>query len=71
MDRVAAYAGHVAGYVADAGLANAQAYRLLAASVTGQANVLAYRDGFLVAAVGAGLCLLLVALTRPGTPSAF
>jgi MFS transporter, DHA2 family, multidrug resistance protein len=55
----------------DAGLASAQAYRLLAAAVASQANVLAYQDGLIAAAIGAGVCLFLVALMRPGRPSPF
>jgi MFS transporter, DHA2 family, multidrug resistance protein len=70
-DRLAAYANHLATHVADAGLVSAQAYRLLTTAIAGQANVLAYQDGFLAAAMGAALCLLLVALMRPGRPSPF
>jgi hypothetical protein len=39
--------------------------------VTQQASVLSYIDGFLAAAVGAFVCLLLVAATRRGPPSLF
>jgi DHA2 family multidrug resistance protein len=70
-DRLAAYAGHLGAYVADDAFVNAQAYRLLATAVASQANVLAYQDGFIAAAIGAVLCLLLVALMRPGPRSLF
>jgi DHA2 family multidrug resistance protein len=70
-DRLATYADRLATHVADAGLVSAQAYRLLTAAVASQANVLAYQDGFIAAAMGAVLCLLLVALMRPGRPSPF
>jgi MFS transporter, DHA2 family, multidrug resistance protein len=70
-DRLAAYADRLATHVADAGLVSAQAYRLLTAAVASQANVLAYQDGFIAAAMGAVLCLLLVALMRPGRPPPF
>jgi DHA2 family multidrug resistance protein len=63
--RLAAYAGHLSAHRADAGLVAAQAHRLLAAAVAIQADVLAYQDGFSAAAIGAGVCLLLVALMRP------
>jgi MFS transporter, DHA2 family, multidrug resistance protein len=71
MDRLAAYVAHVGTHAVDAGLASAQAYRLLAAAVASQANVLAYQDGLIAAAIGAGVCLFLVALMRPGRPSPF
>jgi DHA2 family multidrug resistance protein len=71
MDRLSAYAGHLGPHAADPGLVNTQAYRLLATAVSSQANVLAYQDGFLAAAIGTILCLLLVALMRPGRPAAF
>ena len=48
---------------------SAQGYRLLAADVAGQSNVLAYQDGFIAAVIGAGTCLVLVALMRSGKPS--
>jgi hypothetical protein len=40
-------------------------------SVAIQANVLAYQDGFLTAAIGAVFCLLLVAVMSRGRPSPF
>ena len=70
-DRLAAYAGHLRAYIADPGFVNAQAYRILAMTVVSQAKVLAYQDGFIAAAIGAVLCLLLVALMQPGRPSSF
>lgn len=70
-DRLAAYAGRLGAHVADAGLASEQAHRLLTSAVAAQANVLAYQDAFMAAAMGAALCVLLVALMRPGRPSPF
>jgi DHA2 family multidrug resistance protein len=70
-DRLSAYAGNLATHAADAGLVSAQAYRLLTAAIAGQANVLAYQDGLIAASMGAALCMLLVALMRPGRPSPF
>ncbi|WP_239479437.1 MFS transporter [Lichenicola cladoniae] len=71
MDRLASYANSTGTHAADAGLSSMQAYKLLAAAIASQANVLAYRDGFLAATIGAGFCLLLVALMRRGGPSPF
>jgi hypothetical protein len=48
-----------------------QAYKTLVTTITCQVNVLAYQDGFIVAAIGAVLCPPLVALMRPGRPSSF
>jgi DHA2 family multidrug resistance protein len=70
-DRLAAYAGRLDAHMADAALVGGQSTRLLAAAVASQANVLAYQDAFIAAAWGAGLCLLLAALMRPGRPAAF
>ena len=70
-DRLAAYAGRLGSHVADADLVSSQSHRLLSTAVATQANVLAYQDGFLAAAAGALACLGLVALMRPGRPSAF
>jgi MFS transporter, DHA2 family, multidrug resistance protein len=70
-DRLAAYARAFSAHVADPGLVAVQADRLLAMAVVIQANVLAYQDGFLAAALGAVLCLLLIALMSRGRPSLF
>ena len=69
--RLAGYAGYLSAHHADAGLVAAQAHKLLAAAIAIQADVLAYQDGFSAAALGACVCLLLVALMRPALPSAF
>ena len=70
-DRLSAYAGRLNAHMADLGLAGAQSTRLLAAAVASQANVLAYQDAFIASACGTVLCLVLVALMRPGRPAAF
>lgn len=70
-DRLAAYAGRFGAHVADQAVTAAQAEKLLAGAVTTQASVLAYADGFAVAALGALVCLGLVAFMRRGAPSAF
>jgi MFS transporter, DHA2 family, multidrug resistance protein len=70
-DRLAAYAGRLGAHAADTGIAAAQAERLLAGAVTTQASVLAYADGFAVAALGAFGCLALVAVMRKGAPAPF
>jgi len=70
-DRLLAYLGHLRPFAADTGHAATQANGLLAAAVTAQANVLAYRDGFLAAAVGALACLVLVGLMRRGRTSLY
>jgi DHA2 family multidrug resistance protein len=70
-DRLVAYAAGLGTHLADADLAGVQARRLLATAVTGQASVLAYQDGFIAAAAGTVLCVLLVALMRPGRHSPF
>ena len=69
--RLTAYAGDLNGRVADAGLVSAHAASVLAAAVASQANVLAYQDAFVAAAGGAALCLLLIAVMRPGKPASF
>jgi DHA2 family multidrug resistance protein len=69
--RLAGYAGHLSAHHADVGMVAAQAHKLLATAVTIQADVLAYQDGFSAAALGAAICLLLVALMRPALPSPF
>ena len=70
-DRLAGYMARLGAHVADAGMATAQAAKLLAASVLVQADVLAYADGFSAAALGAFICLLLVAAMRKPPPSPF
>jgi DHA2 family multidrug resistance protein len=70
-DRLAAYAARLRVHAADTGLLDGQAHQLLASAITAQANVLAYQDGFMAAAAGSVLCLVLVALMRPGRPAAF
>jgi DHA2 family multidrug resistance protein len=70
-DRLASYIGRLEAYVGDPTLAAAQAGKLLAAAVATQANVLAYADGFLAAAVGALVCLALVGAMTKGPPSPF
>jgi MFS transporter, DHA2 family, multidrug resistance protein len=71
MERLSAYAGRLGAHAADTGLVSTQAHRLLATAASNQANVLSYQDGFLAAAIGTVLCLLLVAVMRPGRPAAF
>ncbi len=63
-DRLAAYRNAVGAHSGDAGLAAERATSLLASAVAKQAAVLSYIDGFLAAAVGAYVCLLLTALLR-------
>jgi DHA2 family multidrug resistance protein len=63
-DRLAAYRNAVGAHSSDVAVAAARATSLLASTVAKQAAVLAYIDGFLVAAVGAFVCLLLTALLR-------
>ncbi len=70
-DRLAAYRGAIGAHTADAGQASAQAVKLLTTTVAQQASVLSYVDGFLAAAAGAFVCLVLVAAMRRGPPSAF
>ncbi len=70
-DRLAAYQGAVGAHTADLGTAKAQAAKLLGTAVAQQASVLSYIDGFLAAAVGAFVCLILVAAMRKGPPSPF
>ena len=70
-DRLAAYAARLGGHVPDAAVASAQAAKQLGGAVTTQASVLAYADGFAVAALAAFACLVLVAAMRRGPPSPF
>ncbi|QJP16834.1 multidrug efflux MFS transporter [Starkeya sp. ORNL1] len=60
-DRLAAYRNAIGAQTADLAIANAQATNLLASAIAKQAAVLAYIDGFLAAAAGAFVCLLLTA----------
>jgi len=70
IDRLAAYRAAVSARTADLGEAAARAAKLLTATVAQQASVLSYIDGFMAAAAGAFVCLLLVALMRrlPASP---
>lgn len=71
LDRLAAYAAGLAAHSSDTAVAAAQAAKLLASAVASQASVLAYQDGFSIAALGAVGCLVLVAMMRRGPPSSF
>jgi DHA2 family multidrug resistance protein len=70
-DRLAEYTGAIGAHTSDAGAAAARAADLLAASVAQQASVLAYIDGFLAAAIGSFVCLVLAATMRPAPPAPF
>ncbi len=70
-DRLAAYASGLSAHVADPALVAAQGAKLLGAAVAAQANVLAYTDGFVAAALGALVCLALVATMTRGPASPF
>jgi MFS transporter, DHA2 family, multidrug resistance protein len=61
----------VAAHTADAADAAGRAAKLLASAVAQQASVLAFIDGFIAAAGGAFIGLLLVALMRRSPPSPF
>jgi DHA2 family multidrug resistance protein len=63
-DRLAAYRNAVGAHSSDVALAAERATSLLGSAVAKQAAVLSYIDGFLAAAVGSFVCLLLVALLR-------
>ena len=71
LDRLGAYAGRLGTHIADAGVAAAQASKLLSNAVATQASVLAYADRFEAAALGSFACLMLVAAMRRGPPSTF
>jgi DHA2 family multidrug resistance protein len=71
IDRLAAYRSAVGIHTADLGQAASSATKLLEATVAQQASVLAYIDGFMASAVGAFVCLILVALMRRPPPSPF
>ncbi len=70
-ERLAAYRGAVGARTADLAEAGARATKLLAGTVAQQAAVLSYIDGFLAAAAGAFICLLVVGLVRRPGPSPF
>ena len=63
-DRLALYRNAVAAHGTDLATTTARATNLLAAAVARQAAVLSFIDGFLAAAAGAYLCLVLVALLQ-------
>jgi MFS transporter, DHA2 family, multidrug resistance protein len=63
-DRLALYRNALAAQGTDVVAATARATNLLAAAVARQAAVLSFIDGFLAAAAGAYLCLLLAALLQ-------
>lgn len=60
--RLQAYRNAVGAHTSDLAVATAQAANLLASAIAKQAAVLAYIDGFLAAAAGAFVCLLLTAI---------
>ncbi len=68
-ERLAGYAAALGTHGADPAATAARASKLLGSAVATQASVLAYRDGFFAAAIGALGCLLLIALMRRGPPS--
>jgi MFS transporter, DHA2 family, multidrug resistance protein len=70
-DRLAAYRGVVSAHTADLADAAARAAKLLATTVAQQASVLSFIDGFMAAAGGAFVCMLLVALMHRPPPSQF
>jgi DHA2 family multidrug resistance protein len=61
-DRLALYRNVLGAHATDLAATTARATGLLAATVARQAAVLSYIDGFLAAALGAYVCLLLVAI---------
>jgi DHA2 family multidrug resistance protein len=67
LDRLQQYAGAVGSY-SDGTLASQQSAALLAGAVKTQAYTLAYQDGFWLAALVAGLGIVLVLLFRPPPP---
>jgi DHA2 family multidrug resistance protein len=70
-DRLAAYRGALGAHTADLDEASARAAKILGTAVMQQASVLSYIDGFLAAAAGAFICLVLIAAMRRGPPSPF
>jgi DHA2 family multidrug resistance protein len=71
IDRLTAYSNTIGTYMTDPDHVDGVAARLLANTVTQQASVLAYIDGFMIAGIGAFVCLLLVALMHRPPPTAF
>ena len=69
LDRLAAYFAHLHARVVDVNGANLAAHRLLASAVAAQSQVMAYGDGFVLAAIGALACLVLTALMRAENPA--
>ena len=71
-DRLAAYRAALAAHTTDLATATARATSLLGAAIARQAAVLSFIDGFLAAAAGAFVCLVLVAVLlappRQGAP---
>lgn len=69
-DRLAAYANAIAARSDGVAGASARAASLLVQAIRNQANVLSYRDGFIVVAFAVIVMLLLTALLRPApTPA--
>jgi MFS transporter, DHA2 family, multidrug resistance protein len=69
IDRLTTYQNVIGAHSADRAVSAARATKLLGTTVAQQASVLAYIDGFLAAAVGSAVCLLLVAtVQRPKNP---
>jgi len=62
VDRVSLYRNALVAHGSDVATAAAQATNMLSVAVARQASVLSFGDGFLVAAAGAFLCLVLTAL---------
>jgi DHA2 family multidrug resistance protein len=67
-DRMALYRNALAAHGTDLGAMTGRATNLLSAAVARQAAVLSFIDGFLAAALGAYLCLLLTALVQAPAP---
>jgi MFS transporter, DHA2 family, multidrug resistance protein len=68
-DRLAAYRNAVGAHTADLAVTTERATSLLAAAIARQAAVLSFIDGFLAAAVGTCLCLLVTASLRAAAPA--
>jgi MFS transporter, DHA2 family, multidrug resistance protein len=67
-DRLALYRNAVVAHGADLAAATGRATSLLSSAVARQAAVLSFIDGFLAAALGAYICLLLVSLLPAPAP---
>src|SRR5260221_12019142 len=65
--RLQAYRSAVGTHTSDLAIATAQAANLLASAIAKQAAVLAYIDGFIAAAPGTFVCLLLTAILPPNS----